>query len=67
MTPADPARALFERARLDADAMLARDGEPAHFAVWVLGVVRRQTERWSRYAVLDGVMAAMDDDEARRS
>lgn len=68
--PEDPearARDRFDRARADADEMLAQDGEPESFAVWVLAVIRRQSDRYLRYAVLDGVMAAMDDDEARRA
>ena len=63
----DDARRAFDRARADADAMLARDGQPESFAVWVLATIRRHVDRYLRYAVLDGVMAAMDDDEARRA
>lgn len=63
----DNARRVFDRARADADAMLARNGQPESFAVWFLAAVRRQVDRYLRYAVLDGVMAAMDDDEARRA
>lgn len=62
----DGARDVFARVHRDADAMLARDGDPAHFAVWALAVIRRLADRYLRYAALDGVMAAMDDDEARR-
>lgn len=62
----DAARDVFERTRRDADRMLARDGEPESFSVWFLGQVRRHADRYLRYAVLDGVMAAMDDDEVRR-
>lgn len=63
----DPARSVFDRARVEADELLRMDGVPESFAVWVLAVIRRQTDRYLRYAVLDGVMAAMDDDEIRRS
>lgn len=60
------ARRLFEQARVDADTMLRGDGDPESFAVWLLALVRRQVDRYLRYAVLDGAMAAMDDDEIRR-
>lgn len=63
----DPARTVFDRARTEADEMLRVDGEPESFAVWALAVIRRQVDRYLRYAVLDGVMAAMDDDEVRRA
>lgn len=65
--PDEPARVeVFERVRRDADAMLARNGHPESFAVWALGIIRRQSDRYLRYAALDGLMAAMDDDEYRR-
>lgn len=60
-------RAAFEAARRDADSLLSRDGHPEGFAVWALAHVRRQRTRELRCAVIDGVMAAMDDDEARRT
>lgn len=66
-TADDPARRVFDQARQDADALLRNDGIPESFAVWVLAVIRRQVDRYLRCAVLDGVMAAMDDDEVRRS
>ncbi len=63
----DPGRAVFDGVLADADAMLRRDGAPEPFAVWALAVIRRQVDRYRRYAALDGVMAAMDEDEARRA
>ena len=60
-------RRVFDAARRDADAMLARDGDPSPFAVWALATVRRQPTPELRHAALDGVMAALDDDEARRT
>jgi len=59
-------RAAFEAARRDADSLLIRDGQPESFSVWALAIVRRQRTRELRCAVVDGVMAAMDDDEHRR-
>jgi len=63
----DSARRVFDQARTDADTMLRRDGAPEPFAVWVLATIRRHVDRYLRYAALDGVMAAMDDDEVRRA
>jgi hypothetical protein len=62
----DEIRAAFEAAHRDATTLLLRDGQPEPFAVWALATVRRQRVRELRCAVLDGVMAAMDDDEIRR-
>ncbi len=62
----DSQQAVFFAAHRDADTMLVRDGDPDAFFAWALGTIRRQGDRYLRYAALDGIMAAMDDDEARR-
>lgn len=63
----DPERGRFDLARSDAGLMLANDGQPSLFAVWALGTLRGEPDRYLRYAILDGIMAALDDDEARRT
>jgi hypothetical protein len=64
-SPYDETRHTFEITRVEAWGYLGRDGNPL-FALWSLAAIRRQPSRELRHAALDGVMAAMDDDEARR-
>lgn len=64
-SPYDETRRVFEATRRDADHRLNQGGDPDLFRIWALRTLREQSTRELRHAALDGVMAALDDDDER--